>query len=90
VYSLWPRYASVLGRECEADAAPLTVDTDDRHINHISDADDLLRIADEFSPHLADVDQAVLLDTDIHECPKVYDVADGALEDHALAEVLDA
>ena len=42
-----------------------------------------LRIA-----HLRDVNQAVLMNADIHKCAKVDDVADGSFQNHARFQVL--
>ena len=40
--------------------------------------------------HLGDVDETILMDTDIHEGTEVGDVGDDARQDHALYEIIDS
>ena len=43
---------------------------------------------DEFLAHLGNMDQAILMHTDIHKSTEVNDIADSSLEDHALFQIL--
>ena len=43
---------------------------------------------DKFVADLGDVDEAVLVDTDVHEDAEVDDIADGAGEHHAGLQIL--
>ena len=42
---------------------------------------------DEFLAHLGNMDQAILMHTDIHKSTEVNNIADSSLEDHAFFQV---
>ena len=82
------------GLHREGNASGFQVDLEDFDLNDLTGFDGLRRLLDKAVGELADVDQTVLVDANIHEGPKLGDVGDDALKDHAglnvgkLADVL--
>ena len=82
---------SILGHalDGEADSVAFFVHVQDHDLDDITDLEGLAGVVQAARGDLGDVDQAVLVDADIHEGTEIDDVADGTGEDHALLQVLD-
>ena len=64
------------------------------HVEHddlddIAHGQNLARVADKLVADLGDVNQAVLMDADVHKSPKVDDISHRAGEHHTGLEVAD-
>jgi hypothetical protein len=79
-FSLGLRWAFGAGLDRrERNAAALLIDVDDPHLEHIPNADDLVRIADIAVGQPADMHQAAVRESDIDERAEIDDVEHGAL-----------
>ena len=65
------------------------IDLDDSDSDVLVEFDNVEGMGDATVGHLGDVDEAVLVDTDIDEGAEVGDVGDDAWQDHAFYEVVD-
>jgi hypothetical protein len=74
--------------EAERDALGLGVVLEDLDGDLVADLEDLGRVVDAAPAHVRDVEQAVDA-AEVHERTVLGDVLDGALDDHALLEVLE-
>jgi hypothetical protein len=70
------------GLDGESDAFGFKVGTEDLDLDDLAGFDGLGRLLDKTVGELADVDQTVLVDADVHEGSKLGDVGDDALKDH--------
>ena len=73
----------------ESDPVSRNIDLHHAHLDDIPGLHHLVRILDEPVRQLADVNEAVLVDPDIHECTEGGDVGDGAFQPHAGLKVSD-
>ena len=73
----------------QADALTLHVDLHDLDLDDLAGTDDLVRVVDPTFGHRRDVDQAVLVDSHIHEGTEGGDIGHRALQHHARGEVGD-
>ena len=71
------------GLDGESDAFGFKVSAENLDLNDLTGFDGLGRLFDKAVGELADVDQTILVNADIHERPKLGDVGDDALKDHA-------
>ena len=76
-----------LGFHGERDAVALEIDLHDGDMDFLADLDDFRGVADEVIGELADVDEPVLMDADIHERAEGGDVGDDAGKLHADLKV---
>ena len=65
------------------------IDLDDTHLDMLVEFDDIEGMGNTTVGHLGDVNQSILMDTDIHEGPEVGDVCDDARQDHTLHQIVD-
>ena len=72
----------------QIDPAPFQVDADHRHFNHIADVDHLKGVSYIPVGHFRNVDQAILLDANVHKSAKVDDVAHSAPQAHSNLQIL--
>ena len=75
------------GLDGESDALGFKVSAEDLDLNDLTSFDGLRRLLDKAVGELANVDQTVLVDADVHEGPKLGDVGDDALKDHTGLDV---
>ena len=73
----------------ECDPHLLCVDLENLDIDDITDRYNFQRMLDELIGHMRDVDQAVLMDSDIYKCTEIDDIADRSLQYHAGFQVFD-
>src|ERR1700687_5026246 len=66
----------------QGDAAEARIDREHAHPDHLAHVDDLGRIRDEARSKFGDVDEAVLMDTEIDERPEARHVGHDAFENH--------
>ena len=66
------------------------IDLDDAHSDMLVEFDDVEGVGNATVGHLGNVDETVLMDTDIHKGSEVGDVGDDAWQDHALYEIVDS
>ncbi len=71
------------GLDGESDAFGFKVGAEDLDLDDLAGLDGLGRLLDKAVRELADVDQTVLVDADVHEGSELCDVGDDALKDHA-------
>ncbi len=71
------------GLDGESDAFGFKVSAEHLDLDDLAGFDGLGRLLDKAVGELADVDQTVLVDADVHEGSKLGDVGDDALKDHA-------
>src|SRR3954469_2583051 len=67
----------------QRDPLPFVIDTHYPGRHHVADAHHVVRALDVAVGELADVDQARVLQPDVHEGAEVHDVQDGPLQLHA-------
>ena len=79
------RGESALGDLAHGETDPLfpLVHLQHRHLHHVSHGHHLGGVPNELVSHLGDVNQAVLVDADVHKGAEVDDVANGARQHHA-------
>ena len=65
------------------------IDLDNAYLHMLVEFDYVERMGDTAICHLGDMDESVLMDTDIDKGPEVRDIRDNAWQDHALHEVID-
>lgn len=73
----------------QRDAAALAIDFQHLHTYHVSHSDQVVRILDEAVVELRDVNQAILVHTDVHKGPKPGDVGHDPLHDHSRLHVVE-
>ena len=73
------------GDRGERNAAAVLIDIDDPDLQHVADADDFVRIANEAVGQAADVHQAAVGQADIDEDAEIDDVEHRARQLHAGA-----
>jgi hypothetical protein len=79
-----------LGRlHCQKDLVLVEVDTHDPNLHMIAGFDDFARILDETAGKLRDVNESVVVNTDVDEGAEVRDIGHDAGADHAGLEVRD-
>src|SRR5215469_17514508 len=73
----------------ERDAPPLDVDIENADAHDVPWLGDASRVSDEGLRHRRDVNEPILMDTDVDEGPKGSDVGDDALQHHTRLEILE-
>ena len=71
----------------ETDALSLDIDREDLDLYDISYGKDLAGMLDVAVTDLGDVNETVLVDSDVYECAEIYNVAYSSREDHIGLEV---
>ena len=65
------------------------IDLDDTHLDMLVEFNHIEGMGNTTIGHLGDVNQSILMDTNIHEGPKVRDVSDDARQDHTFDQIVD-
>ena len=65
------------------------IDLDDTHLDMLVEFNHIEGMGNATISHLGDMNQSILMDTDIHKGTKVGDVSDDARQDHTFHKIVD-